>query len=307
MRKFDMTGVTRTLNKVGFQLKKHSPKILVTAGIVGTVTSTVLACKATTKAGDILEEHEEQMAKVNEALELDVPNYTVEDHKKDTVTVYVQTAVKFVKLYAPSVILGAASIGCICKSNSILNKRNAALASAYAAIDKGFKDYRGRVVERFGKELDHELRYNIKTKEFDKTVVDEETGKEKVVKETVAVADPNTYSDYAKFFDEGCTGWTKNPEDNLSFLKAQQKFANQKLKTQGYLFLNDVYESLGIQRTKAGQIVGWIYDEKNPVGDNFVDFGMYDMNREVVRDFVNGYEPRILLDFNVDGNILDMM
>ena len=64
---------------------------------------------------------------------------------------------------------------------------------------------------------------------------------------------------------------------------------------------------LGIPRTRAGQIVGWIYDKKNPIGDNYVDFGIYDTNKEANRNFVNGYERTILLDFNVEGNILELM
>ena len=91
---------------------------------------------------------------------------------------------------------------------------------------------------------------------------------------------------------------------NLSFLKCQQKYANDLLVAHGYLFLNQVYEMLGIPKTKAGQVVGWIYDKKNPQHDNYVDFGIYDLHNERKRDFVNGYERSILLDFNVDGDIL---
>lgn len=302
-----MNGAKRSLFKAGLKLKKHSPEILVGVGIVGTVTATVMACKATTKAGDILEEHNAQMDAINAVVEMGREDYTEEVRKKDTAIVYTQTAVKYMKLYAPSIAVGVLSIGCIVYSHNILNKRNAALAAAYATIDRGFKDYRGRVIERFGKELDRELKYNIKAQEFEKTEIDE-NGKETVVKETVNVADdPNTYSDYARFFDDGCEGWSKDPEQNLCFLKCQQSYANEKLKSQGYLFLNDVYKMLGIPVTKAGQCVGWIYDEKNPIGDNFVDFGFYDTNRTKVRDFVNGYERTILLDFNVDGNILDLI
>lgn len=301
-----ISGAKRSLIKAGFQVKKHSPEILVAVGVAGVVTSTVMACKATTKAGDILEEHKNQMNAIDQVVKMDRDDYTEEDHKKDTTIVYTQTAIKFVKLYSPSIMIGVLSLGCIIYSHNILNKRNAALAAAYATVDRGFKEYRGRVVERFGKELDHELRYNIKAQEFEKTEVDKK-GNEKVVKETVNVADPNLYSDYARFFDDGCNGWSKDPEQNLTFLKCQQAYANEKLKANGYLFLNDVYKMLGIPATKAGQIVGWIYDEKNPIGDNFVDFGLYDMNKPVVRDFVNGYERTILLDFNVDGNILEMM
>ena len=214
---------------------------------------------------------------------------------------------KLVKLYAPAVILGTVSITAILAGHNILRKRNVALAAAYATVDKGFKEYRGRVIERFGEELDKELKYNIRAKDVEEVKVNEETGKEEISKKTVNVADPNAYSDYARFFDDGCTGWTKDPEYNLMFLKDQQRYANDRLQSKGSLFLNEVYDMLGIPRTKAGACVGWIYDEKNPVGDNFVDFGIYDMYNERKRDFVNGYERTILLDFNVDGNILDLI
>lgn len=306
-----MNNLSRTFNKVGFKLKKHSPEILVVAGVVGTVTSAVMACKATTKLNDILEDAKTDIDKIHEVSadeEFKAAHaYTEEDSKKDLAIVYAQTAVKVVKLYAPAVILGGLSIGAMLTSNNILRKRNVALAAAYTAVDKSFKEYRGRVVDRFGKELDRELRYNIKAKEVEETIVDE-NGKEKKFKKTVNVVDPTVYSDYAKFFDDGCTGWTKDPEFNLMYLKRQQEYANDLLQAKGHLYLNEVYDMLGIPRTKAGQVVGWIYDEKNPVGDNFVDFGIYDNAlKEVNRDFVNGYERTILLDFNVDGNILDLM
>lgn len=309
MKKFDITTkVTRGLNKAGFQLKKHSPEILIVAGVAGAVTSAVMACKATTKLNDILEESKEQVDKIHEAMEHpeNLPEeYTEEDGKKDLTIVYTQTAVKLLKLYGPSIVLGGLSITAILTSNNIMCKRNIAIAAAYTAVDKSFKDYRGRVVERFGKDLDRELRYNIKKEEVEETIVDEKTGKEKTIKKTIDVA--NDVSEFAKFFDDGCTGWTKDPELNLAFLLKQQAFANDKLKANGYLYLNEVYDMLGIPRTKAGQIVGWIYDEKNPIGDNYVDFGIFDSNKVKNRDFVNGYERTILLDFNVDGNILNLM
>lgn len=309
MKKFDITTkVTRGLNKAGFQLKKHSPEILIVAGVAGAVTSAVMACKATTKLNDILEESKEQVDKIHEAIEHpeNLPEeYTEEDGKKDLTIVYTQTAVKLLKLYGPSIVLGGLSITAILTSNNIMRKRNIAIAAAYTAVDKSFKDYRERVVERFGEDLDRELRYNIKKEEVEETIVDEKTGKEKTVKKTIDVA--NDVSEFAKFFDDGCTGWTKDPELNLAFLLKQQAFANDKLKANGYLYLNEVYDMLGIPRTKAGQIVGWIYDEKNPIGDNYVDFGIFDSNKVKNRDFVNGYERTILLDFNVDGNILNLM
>ena len=299
--------MSRTFNKLGFKVKKHSPEILVAAGIIGGVTSAVMACKATTKANAILADMHEKMDNIHEVSKMENVDYTEQDLKKDTTIVYAQTGLKFAKLYGPSVALGALSITSILVGHNILRKRNLALAAAYTVVDKGFKEYRKRVVDRFGNEIDKELRYNIKAREVEETVIDEKTGKEKTVKKTVNVADPNTYSDYAKFFTDGCAGWSKDPEKNLFFLKRQQDYANEVLKAKGYLFLNDVYEMIGIPRTKAGQVVGWIYDEKNPIGDNFVDFGIYDTHKESNQRFVNGYERTILLDFNVDGNILDLI
>ena len=314
-----MNNITRTLNKAAFKFKKHSPEILVVAGVVGIVGSTVMACKATTKVNDILDDTKDQLDKIHEAGERlengetlmlkDGEEYTVEQNKKDLTIVYAQTALKFAKLYAPSVIIGGLSITAILTGHNITRKRNIALAAAYTAVDKSFKEYRGRVVERFGEALDKELKYGIKSKEVDEVVTNED-GTESVVKKTVDVVDatnPMNVSEYARFFDDGCAGWTKDPEYNLMFLRDQQRYANDLLKSKGHLFLNEVYDLLGIPRTKAGQIVGWIYDEKHPNGDNFVDFGIYDTNKTANRDFVNGYERTILLDFNVDGNIWDQM
>ena len=310
MKNFElMNSVTRSINRVGFQLKKHSPEILVVVGIVGAVTSAVMACKATTKANDILNDAKSQVDKVHKVLEdeaISPEMYSEEDSKKDLAIIYAKTGLDFVKLYGPSVLLGAVSIASILASNNILRKRNIALAAAYTAVDTGFKEYRGRLIERFGKELDKELKYNIKSETVQETVIDEK-GNEQTVDKVVEVANPNVYSDYARCFDDGCKGWTKDPELNLVFLKQMQQYANDKLRAKGHLFLNEVYDMLGFPRSRAGQIVGWIYDEKNKVGDNFVDFGIYDATKQPNRDFVNGYERVIWLDFNVDGPIWNLI
>jgi len=297
-----------TFNKFGLKLKKHSPEILIVAGVVGTVASAVMACRATTKVGTIIDKTKEDIDHIHDCMsdESLIGEYSQEDGKKDLTIVYVQTGVKIAKLYAPAVILGILSITSIITSNNILRKRNVAIAAACAAAEKGFKDYRKRVVERFGEEVDRELKHNIRPKDFEEVIVDE-NGKEKKAKNTVNIADPNVTSDYSRFFDDGCAGWEKDSEYNLMFLRAQQQYANDLLISRGHLFLNEVYDMLGIPRTKAGQVVGWLYDTKNPVGDNYVDFGIYDVNRERSRDFVNGYERTILLDFNVDGNIWTLL
>ena len=298
----------RMYNNSKNMVQKHSPEILAGVGVVGVVASTVMACKATMKLNDILEESKETRDKIREveANPRYEEQYSHEDAKKDLTINYTQTGLKIAKLYAPAVILGSASLGCLLASNDILRKRNAALSAAYMTVDKSFKEYRSRVAERFGEEVEKEIRYNIKAEEVTSTVVAED-GSETTVTEIVKTMDPNLYSDYAKFFDEASPYWQKDPEYNFMFLKSQQQYANDLLKARGRLFLNEVYEMLGIDKTKAGQIVGWVYNPENPIGDNFVDFGIFDMSKERVRAFVNGYEPNILLDFNVDGNIWDLM
>jgi hypothetical protein len=298
----------RLYNNTKNGVQKHSPEILAGVGVVGTVVSGVMACKATLKLNDILEESKETSEKIREVEQNPryEKEYNHEDAKKDLAVNYAQTAMKIAKLYAPAVILGSASLGCLLASNDILRKRNAALSAAYMTVDKSFKEYRNRVAERFGDEIEKEIRYGIKAMEVETTVVNED-GSETTITEQVKVMDPNLYSDYARFFDEASPCWQNDPEYNLMFLKSQQQYANDLLKAKGRLFLNEVYDMLGIDRSKAGQVVGWVYNPENPTGDNFVDFGIYDMSKERVRAFVNGYETNILLDFNVDGNIWDLM
>lgn len=295
--------------KAKFRLLKSSPEILVVSGVIGGVVSAVLACKATTKLQDILQNGEDELNMIEKCAADEAfaqkHDYSPEDAKKDRRIVYVQTGLKVAKLYAPSVLMGAASIAGILGGCGILRKRNAALGAACATITQSFKDYRSGVKERFGEQVDKELRHHLKAGQVEKTWTDEATGEEKKIEETVHFTENDGLSDYARFFDESSREWEKNAELNLLRLRALQATANNKLYADGYLFLNDVYDMLDIPRTKAGQVVGWVYDPKNPKLANYVDFGMYDVLRSGARDFVNGYERTILLDFNVDGPILD--
>ena len=298
-------------NKAKYKTIKHAPEIMAVVGGVGAVVGVVLACKATLKVHDILEETKSNLNDIHE-----VSNdpkfdgiYTEESAKKDTATVYVRTGIKFVCLYAPSASLLALSIASMIGSTFLQKKRNVALAAALATIDRGFKEYRERVVERYGTEADRRLRYNISDVEVEEAITGE-NGEVETVKKTVEVVDntdPNGYSMYARFFDEGNPYWKRDDGYNAMFVKSIQNWANDRLHANGVLFLNEVYEALGLPKTKEGQIVGWIYDPDHPIGDNYVDFGIYDVSRPAVRDFVNGYERSVLLDFNVDGNVWNYM
>lgn len=307
MKQEIINKATRLLSSTQYQVKKHSPEILMVAGIAGTIVGTVLACKATTKVSEIIEEKNKNVEDVHTCLE-DKPNeYTEEDSKKDLTIIYAQTGVKLFKLYAPAIGVMALSFASIIAGHKVLKKRNIAIAAAYAAIDKGFKQYRKNVIEKFGEDIDQQMRFGLKSKEIKKKDKDGKT-----VKETEYYIDPDAnpldnISEYARFFDASSENFAKDPEYNMMFLRRQQDYANEMLKSRGHLFLNEVYDLLDIPRSKAGQVVGWVYDKNgNTKGDNYVDFGLY-RNDQGTRRFVNGLEYNILLDFNVDGVIYDLI
>ena len=307
MKQEIINKATRLLSSTQYQVKKHSPEILMVAGIAGTIVGTVLACKATTKVSEIIEEKNKNVEDVHTCLEEKPNEYTEEDSKKDLTIIYAQTGVKLFKLYAPSIGVMALSFASIIAGHKVLKKRNIAIAAAYAAIDKGFKQYRKNVIEKFGEDIDQQMRFGLKSKEIKKKDKDGKT-----VKETEYYIDPDAnpldnISEYARFFDAASSNFAKDPEYNMMFLRRQQDYANEMLKSRGHLFLNEVYDLLDIPRSKAGQVVGWVYDKNgNTKGDNYVDFGLY-RNDQGTRRFVNGLEYNILLDFNVDGVIYDII
>jgi len=296
-------ALSRSTGRGGLLLKKHSPEVLMTVGVVGIVASTVMACRATLKSEKVIAEAKEKIENIKYAKKIfEEEKYSEQDYKKDLTVTYIQTSVDFVKLYGPAVVFGMASVACILGSHNIMKKRNLALVAAYKAVEKSFTDYRNRVVEELGVDKDRMFKNGIKQTKVSVLEVDENgnsTESEKVFESV----DPDGISQYARFFDESCSEWSKTPEYNLTFLKCQERFANDLLNSRGHIFLNEVYDMLGIPRTQAGAVVGWVKGE----GDEFVDFGIFNGDREPVRSFVNGYERSILLDFNVAGVIYDLI
>lgn len=296
------------MNKITLLAKKNSPQLMVGAGVVGMVGTVVLASKATLQVEEIVDKAKGQLDLINEVR--DNPDayreYHVEDEKKDKVIIYSQATMSLAKLYAPAIILGSVSIAAILGGHRILHKRNVALGAAYKVVDNSFKKYRKNVIDELGKEKDEWFNHGMKAEKVSVTETDKD-GKEKVVKIDKKVINPNDVSMYARFFDEGNPNWRKTPEYNLIFLKAQQSYANDLLLSRGHLFLNEVYDMLGMDRTQAGQVVGWVIREDDEAGDNYVDFGIYDDLAGKGADFVNGWEPTVLLDFNVDGVVYDLI
>jgi hypothetical protein len=277
--------------------QKHSPTLLFGVGVVGVIGTVVLASRATLKLEGILDKAERNL---NDAKELQDPSYSEQDRQQDTVKIYCQAAAEIVVVYGPAVLLGLASIGALSGAHIILNRRNAALGAAYAVLDKGFKEYRKRVIGELGEERESELRYSVIASE----VVD--TDKDgKVDVRTVKHVTGNGASMYARFFDENSRNWSPEYGYNQMFLQCQQNYASDRLKAYGYLFLNDVYEMLGLPRTPEGQLVGWVLDGGS--SDNYVDFGVFENGEFKVRQFLNGDERSILLDFNVDGVVYNLI
>jgi hypothetical protein len=290
MYKFIPTAVSLRAGRALLYTQKHSPTILFAAGVVGVAGTVVLACKATLKVEEILEDAQKKSLDIKTVQHA---TYTEQDRKQDLAIHYTQTTLKLAKLYAPSIAVGVLSIAALTGSHHILSKRNAALTAAYSTLQKGFDEYRKRVRDELGEEKDLEFRHG-KQKISE---VDPETGKK--VARTGPADDPSIY---ARFFDQTNPRWEGGPGYNVHFLKNCQNWCNDMLRARGHLFLSEVYDHLCIDRTPESTVVGWLWGKG---GDDYVDFGMFDGNGQAKRDFINGREGAILLDFNVDGVIWD--
>lgn len=302
MKQKIMTFMSKNYGRTGLLIKKYSPEILMASGVVGMIGSTVLACKATLRVDEILEEANDNMAKIALVEETSIESYTENDAKKDRVIVRVQTGVKILKLYAPALTLGTASIACVLGAHSIMKKRNVALMVAYKTLEEGFARYRKRVIEDHGEDTDYAYRHGLKKEQIEVEEVGENGKTKKIKKDVMKATDATGHSIYARFFDSSCKQWEKTPAYNLMFLRSQQNYFNDMLKVRGHVFLNEVYDALGMERSSAGALVGWVAGSQG--SDNYIDFGLYD---EGSKRFINELEPTVLLDFNVDGIIYNLI
>lgn len=310
------TVANRVTARVGQKMltaQQHSPVVLFAVGAVGMGATVVLACRATLKMSEVLAEGEEHLKKVEVTVTDTNDEETV---KKAGFNVRLQTAITIAKLYAPAIIVGVASIGAMTGSHMILRRRNAALTAAYAIVQKGFDDYRGRVISDQGQEKDLEYRFGLAEREI---VEEGPDGPEiKVIKglDMAAIKDAiEAGHTYARIFDQDNDNWSEIPHNNQYFIKMVLQHARDALTVNGYLFLSDVYDMLGFKRTAASTQVGWVskpeYDENGKQkNDTFVDFGLWANGMHKGKEWVNGNPGAFLLDFNVDGvitHVLDTM
>lgn len=301
--KINTKTLRKSFKKAQLTVRKHSPEILMVAGVIGTVAGAVMACKETLELGDVLDECKQEKMELEEQYAM-CEEYSEDALKKDQVKLTIKQAAKIVKLYAPSVIMEATSIGVIFASNDIMRKRNASMAAAYATLNSMYKRYRQNVIESYGEEVDKDMRFGVKHEKV--TEIDEDGNKVKIDARIVDL--DNTalaISDYSRFFQSGCRGFDeRSGRYNFLYLKGLQTMFNNKLIADGYVMLNDVYRELGFDTIPEGWSIGWVYDETNPIGDNYIDFGLYEARNKNQRA-ANGWEPVILMDFNVDGNLYE--
>lgn len=297
------------MGKTELILKKNSPEILLGIGIVGFVGTVVTACRATLKADEVLEYHKRKMKDIKDAKEIadndktgelayDAPLY-----RQDVAVQYMRTTGNMAKLYAPTIALGTLSLACILTSRNIMQKRYLGVVAAYNGVSAAFEEYRKRVREEYGENLDKHFRYGTTYDKLTEVGVDENGKKTKTTVDTEQMDSKtiNPGDDSIRFFDSSNPNWDPNPQFSLMFLRGQQNILNDILHTRGHVFLNEVLDALGFEHTPQGAVLGWISDGY----DGYIDFGLYDPNKESVRRFINGVDNVILLEFNHDGVIWD--
>lgn len=266
------------------KVQKFSPEILTAVGVIGFVGTAVLAAKATLKLEDTIDKitYEREEVKLNGG------------SKADLSKVYIRGSFELAKLYLPTISVGVLSGVAIISAHGIMTKRQAGLVAAYAVLERGFNEYRARVIEEYGEEKDREFQSGLKYKT---TTKDGETKREAT--EFLR----NDLTEYQRLFSPQNINFSQNPDFNVFFLTAQQSVLNDKLHNRGHLFLNEALEALGFEHTPAGAVVGWVRDSEN--GDGFVDFGADKWENIVYGAHYDGTEGTILLEFNVDGPIWD--
>jgi len=312
------TDAVRMAWKGNLFLKKNSPQILLGAGLVGGVVAAVLAAKATLKAQPIVDDMnfdlmalDEATRSLTEQAQKEGIDYEfTEDNTKERVMIYAEAGLQFTKLYAPSVGLGVLSIACILGAHNIMSSRQVSLIAAYNILQEGFATYRERIVDAYGEEEEQNHFLGLKDEKFTVKGLDENGNKTKE-KKTRKVQIENPGSIYSRFFDKSSTQFRNSRALDRAFLLGQQRYANDLLTIRGYVFLNEVYESLGLPHSPEGQLVGWVLKSAKEMEeegrDGYISFGLDDEDNEATVEFMNGTNESVLLNFNVDGIVFDQI
>lgn len=306
------TTATQVAGKTGLVLQKRSPEIFLGLGIAGSFVSMYLTARGALKADEDIHARKMKIREIHQCKKIamsgepdengELIEYDDELYKQDLRVQYLKMSLEVARDFAPAVALMGLSMASILTSRNILNKRYLGAVAAYNAVSEAFQTYRKRVREEAGEAMDRHYRYGATTTLVASEEVDE-NGKKKKTKEPVENLDTKLVnpSDVSRFFDESNPNWDPNQSFNLMFLKGMQTRLNDIFHTRGHMFLNEVYDALGFPHTTEGAVLGWVMG----MGDDYIDFGLYDESRENVRRFINGQDNIVLLDFNHDGVIFD--
>lgn len=271
-----------------FKIKQHQPEICVYGGTTMMAAGTVAGVLATAKVPEVLDKYDDDIFRIkNGAL-------TGDDQKKALAKNKLQYMSKIGLMYTPAAVLTVGGATTILAGFGIIKRRYAGVAAALATTTDAFVKYRERVVEEYGEEVDYRFKNGIKKTE--EVVVNEDGTSTVVDRVTVET------SQYAVMFDSNSTEWQPDYTYNFGYLTGLEAYMNTVLSGRGHLFLNEVYDQLGVPRTDAGAVCGWVYKGKG--NDGYVDFGLSDYEKH--KDFLTGLTPDVLLDFNVDGVIVDV-
>lgn len=303
--KRSMLSVSR---KTGTLVKRKSPEIMMAAGAVTFVAAIVAACKATIDSQDDIEEAKDELQEIRDKVQCN--ELTEKEAGRELTKVYLKVACKVAVRFIPAFIFAAASLSMMFASNHVLKERNAALASAYAAIDKAYKKYRAAVVEKYGEEEDYKLLNGIKEEEVEEEYTDKK-GNKKTRKVKQEVSDPEAGDMYTRWFTPSHPEWKGSDELNEYWFRAVERAANLRLRSYykknpfdnydcNTLSYNDLLESMSFDKKRYGIITGWRYDEENPSGDNEVKIKY---KKTYTRNQYGDLEPAYILTFNVEGDI----
>jgi len=291
---------------------QHSPEILLGTSIAAGVGATVTGCIAMTKMDAINAKHREILDTFHRGTndeDKETPEY-----KRAITKEYGRYGLDIAKTWAPCVGLtllsGTAALG----SFKIVNKRLMMAETAFVGVTKAFERYRDNVIEDQGLEKDQYYATNGALKKKQELIA---KGKYKE-KEVPVSKDPNVMCNdltrvddiFHYYFTEDTVkggNYSRNPFYNMRLLCQTQTMFDDRLKNDGIVFLDDIYQYLGLDmktllaERAQDRTYGWVldcYTEDGMPNDQHVLFGIYEYNDTQHRLFRSGEINDVMLHFN---------
>ena len=297
--------ILETGAKAAMSAEKHSPELLVGAGLIMGVAAGVSACKATLKAEEVLDEIKEDIETVKEAAErAPEEKYSKADKARDLTVAYSKGAGKLCRLYWKPLLLGGLSIASILSGHNILRRRHLALVCAYGTLEKSYEKLYKRVASEFSEDAANRFSNGLKPADDPRV----EKGKKGAKNAKISLLDPDkVLGPYTYIFGPDNPQWTGNLDYDIMFLQGHQRFANDCLTTRGYLTLSSLFQEMHNYEwmDKGSFVTGWVLPEHyyQNTCEPYINFNI----SRVFKDYQDGNGPVevLMLNFNCDGYIWD--